>query len=236
MALTYTTIQHGFRKANELSLLEYTLCDMIYFLSTQPKSASPGWCYMSKQVMALELGITKRGVLKLLERLEENGFVDKNADTKFLKTTEKWNQVYGFAGGEQSSPMVNKVRTGGEQSSPTGGEQSSPNNIYTNNNKIKNGDEAPIYESLIGKSFELFSEAGISGVYFLKMKNLYGISDVEVNRLFQAWKKEHEATGTIFKTPEHLKNSFNKFIKNSRRGGKQEPEAVPQRVKGGTLI
>lgn len=235
MALTYTTIQHSFRKANELTLNEYALCDMVYLLSTNPDSKIKGWCYMSKSKMAEELGLGKRTVEMIINRMIESNFIEKDQETAYLKTSSKWNKVY-FSGCAETAHSAQKLRSDSAETAHSDSAETAHYNNKIDNNKIKSGDEAPIYKSLIGKSFELFSEAGISGVYFLKMKNLYGISDVEVNRLFQAWKKEHEATGTIFKTPEHLKNSFNKFIKNSRRGGKQEPEAVPQRVKGGTLI
>lgn len=218
MALTYTTIQHGFRKAHGLSLIQYTLCDMIYFLSNRQKSASPGWCYMSKSVMSEELGVTKRTVLNLINDLIGSGFLEKNEETKFLRTTQKWESVYVLDSGEKISPMVKNLRSVGEKISPVGGEKISPNNIYTNNNTDKEA-EASLFVSLIEKSREIFSEAGLDGVFFQKVKMLHSLSDVEVNNFHDAWKKKNQALGTDFKSKDHLKRSFNRFIAEAKGSG-----------------
>lgn len=233
--LTFTTIQHTFRKEHGLSLIEYTLCDMIYHLSVNPDSSVPGWCYMSREQMGEELGITKRTVIRLLEELQKFGFLEKNDQSKYLRTTSKWRQAYVCTDGEKMSPMVKKCPPIGEKMSPDAGDKMSPNNNIIDNNKIESKDGALIFETLLGKSFEIFSEAGLEGVFFQKMKHLYSISDGEVNSLYRAWKNEKTATNEEFKTKQHLRNSFNLFIKKSRGGGKQVIEA-PKRVSGGSLI
>ena len=184
--------------------------------------------------MAQELGISKRGVLKLLERLLEEGFLVKNEETKFIKTTEKWDSVYVSVGGEQSAPVVNKVHSSGEQSSPDAGEQSAPNNNIIDNTKIKNAEA--VFGSLLEQSFEVFSKAGLKGVFFQKMKQLYGLNDVEVNSYFKAWKKEKSTVEAEFRTEQHLKNSFNLFIKKSKSSGGRTVLDTPVRVSGGRLI
>lgn len=108
---------------------------MIYHLSVNPKSSTPGWCYMSRVNMAEELGLTKSGILALLCRLENSGFIEKNKDTKFLRTTEKWYSHY-LTDGTKSVPLVQKVLDIGTESVPDVGTESVPNNniIDINNN------------------------------------------------------------------------------------------------------
>ena len=133
--LTYTNIQHQFRKANDLTCNEYVLCDMIYFLCTNEKNSSGGWSYAKRETIASDLGLSKQGVLKLIERLVEKGFLVKHPETKFLKTTEKWANAY-------FEPSVNKVYRHGKQSLPEVGKQSLPNNNNLNNN-IDNSNSSP---------------------------------------------------------------------------------------------
>lgn len=128
--LTYTNIQHVFRKINGLSCNEYVLCDMIYFLSTNPQNTAGGWCYSKRETLADDLGLTKQGVLKMIEKLIEKGFIIKHDVTKFLRTTERWNAVYF-----ENEPSVNKVYPTSEKSLPNDGKQSLPiNNNNTNTN------------------------------------------------------------------------------------------------------
>lgn len=240
MGLTYTTIQHGFRKAHGLSLIQYTLCDMIYFLSNRQKSASPGWCYMSKSVMSEELGVTKRTVINLIADLILSGFLEKNEETKFLRTTQKWESVYVIDSGEKISPMVKKLHSIGEKISPVGGEKISPNNNTIDNNKDKEA-EASLFVSLIEDSERIFNEAGVQGVFFQKLKSLYSLSDVEVRFYHSAWIGKHRTLGTEFKNKDHLKRSFNKFISEAKGSGGKTGIPIasskpPERIKGGRLI
>lgn len=94
---------------------------------------------MKRETMADEIGITKRGLLGMIDRLIDAKFLIRNEETKFLKTTEKWFSVY-FTDSEGSSPKVKKVHHKGEESSPTKGEESSPlyNNIIIKDNNINN--------------------------------------------------------------------------------------------------
>lgn len=121
-----------------LSCNEYVLCDMIYFLCTNEKNSSGGWSYAKRETLADDLGLSKQGVLKMIEKLIERGFLIKHPDTKFLRTTEMWSEVYF-----QNGPSVNKVYSAGKQSLPEAGKQSLPNNnnINNNNNTIKENDK-----------------------------------------------------------------------------------------------
>jgi hypothetical protein len=124
--LQYTTIQHAFRKHYGLTLNEYILADMIYHLSHPAKSSIAGWCYMTKERMAEEIGLSKVSVMTLLKKLIEMGFIIKDEDTKFLQTTAKWNAVYDLTIGKETLPiLVKKVYRGGKETLP---------NNYNNNN------------------------------------------------------------------------------------------------------
>lgn len=92
--LTYTTIQHEFRKSHKLNYNEYVLLDMIYFLQTNPSSKVKGWCYSKKKTLAEEIGITRQGLNKLIASLCEKGFLVEDEKTRHLQTTDKWNVVY----------------------------------------------------------------------------------------------------------------------------------------------
>lgn len=94
MSLTFTVIQHDFRKSHGLSCNQYILCDMIYHLSTNPESLVQGWCFMSKKHMAEEIGVSERSIYNMLNTLEEQGLIIKQPVTNHLKTSKKWFRVY----------------------------------------------------------------------------------------------------------------------------------------------
>lgn len=235
MSLTFTTIQHKFRRKHNLSMAEYALCDMVYFLSTKPSSSVPGWCYMSKASMGQEIGCTKQAILNMINRLISGGFLIKNPDTKYLQTSEKWQKVYDFTIGKESLPEVNEVDSSGKESLPDDGKESLPNNNTIDKTIDKEPDQTGFFDPLLKKSEEIFSEAGIEGVFFSKVQILYSLNPIEVKQLFQSWRKEHSTLGTPFKTKQHLRNSFNAWIKKSRGSGGKQSEKVT-RVSGGTMI
>ena len=136
MGLIYTTIQHPFRKKHKLTVIEYVLIDMVYLLSVKPDSDVPGWCYMSKQTMATEIGISRRTVINLINTNEENGFLERHQITKHLRTTKKWQNVY-FTDGAKSAHPVQSNSSNGAGSAQDGSEKVAHNinNIYNNTNK-----------------------------------------------------------------------------------------------------
>ena len=158
MALIYTTIQHPFRKSNDLTINEYTLTDMVYHLSNNSASDVPGWCYMSKVEMAKELDFSKPTVINLTNKMIDKGFIEKHPVTRHLRTTSKWQKVY-FTDGKENLPKVNLVDESGKESLPKSGKESLPNNNNIYNN---------IYNSLI-------SEIKISDVPD-ELKNYYKIA------------------------------------------------------------
>lgn len=88
--VTYTTILHQARQELKITTNEYCIADIIYHLSNNPKSKVQGWCYASRQAIGNFIGITKPSVLSIIERLEKKEIVEKDEETKYLRTTEKW--------------------------------------------------------------------------------------------------------------------------------------------------
>lgn len=141
MSKLFTTIQHSFRVYYKLSLNEYVVCDTIYYLSTRPDSKVLGWCYKTKANMGLDLGLSKQSIINIINSLIEKGFVIKDEETAFLKTTKKWNNVYENDG-KESLPTVKEVGFYGKESLPDVGKESLPNNNSYNNNKEESNTRA----------------------------------------------------------------------------------------------
>jgi len=139
--LIYTTIQHAFRKANELSCNEYVLLDMVYHLSVNPKNKL-GWCYASKETLGNEIGLTRQAIISMINRLCERGLMVRHEETNHLRTTEKWYSVYtcketlqgviAEACKETLHPPVKKLYTPCKE---TLHNNNINNNILNNNNK-----------------------------------------------------------------------------------------------------
>lgn len=146
MSLLYTHIYHNFRKENKLTCNEYVICDMVYHLSVNPDAKVKGWCFMSRETMADEIGISKQSVINLLNKMIEIGFLEKDEVTKFVKTTKKWNVVY-FSNGKESLPSSKEsLPETSKESLPIDGKESLPNSnnsLYSNNsNKNKDINES----------------------------------------------------------------------------------------------
>lgn len=184
--------------------------------------------------MAEELGLGKRTIEMILNRMIDRGFLEKEPELSYLKTTSLWNCVY-FRGSAESAHHAQKVRSDSAETAHLDSAESAHYNNIIDNNKDKGPDKAGIYDPLLKKSFEKFSEAGLEGVFFSKVQKLYSLRPVEVKQLYESWRNEHAALGTTFKTVTHLRNSFNAWIKKSRGSGGKQSEKVT-RVSGGTMI
>lgn len=136
MSLIYTNIQHGFRKENGLTLNEYVICDMVFFLCKDSTSKVPGWCYMTKENMGKEMSLSKQSVMTLSKKMIDFGFLEKQEFTGFLKTTSKWEKVY-FTDGKESSPKDKKDFDSGKESLPHDGKESLLYNNTLDNNSNK---------------------------------------------------------------------------------------------------
>ena len=134
--LTFTTIEEAARKELGISRDEYALCNYVQTWSAHPKNRQPGYCDRTRQQMADFVGITERGLLKMLDRLESLGLIERYSTTKFLhRITQHWFDTVELAKsrrkGEQSSPFiepekVNKVHPETGTKFTLEGEQSSP--------------------------------------------------------------------------------------------------------------
>lgn len=117
--LKFTTILHIPRKANNMSVNEYILCDMIHHLS------NGRWCNMSKENMSEEIWLWTRVIYNMLEKLIKEGWIEKN-DYKKLKTTDKWlNEMVYAESAEEKPKTLQKVQKNSAESA---------DNIYNDNN------------------------------------------------------------------------------------------------------
>jgi len=142
--ITYTTILHQAREKLGITTNEYCVADIVYHLSNNPKSKIQGWCFASKQSIGKFIGITKASVLSIITRLEIKGIIEKDKETKYLRTTEKWFNIVVLTKlryiGKETMPSVKKLYHNGKETIPTAvkkmtdsGKETIPN-IYIDNN------------------------------------------------------------------------------------------------------
>lgn len=86
----YTTVIHEIRLEKGLSCLEYCAVDTIDKLSNNSKHE---WCCVPKDVFAEFLGITRKGLYKLVMRMIEIGYVEKN-EKGHVRTTPLWKEQF----------------------------------------------------------------------------------------------------------------------------------------------
>ena len=150
----YTLIFFELKRELDLSFLECAVCDVVYHLSNNPNTR---WCFASKNTLAGLFDITKRSLLRILDRLEERELIERHPETRHLRTTQKWYDsaiVYReYMGGDKKSPMVTNSPKGGDIKSPHAGDKKSPNNNNIDkdidNNKTEDDFSiAPVKESI----------------------------------------------------------------------------------------
>lgn len=154
MAIKYTNIQHDFRKMHDISLLEYVICDMVWMYSNFSRSKVKDWCTETRQDLADEIGITKKTLITLVERMIEKGFLEKADSTKSLRTTNKWETVYTIrTNGVKITPEIITPKVNGlHQNNGQDGVKTSPdtiisNNTHSNNNIADAGNSVPYDEN-----------------------------------------------------------------------------------------
>lgn len=147
--ITYTTILHQAREELGITTNEYCIADIIYHLSNNPKSKIQGWCYASRQTIGSFIGITKSSVLSIIEKLEKKRIIEKDGETKYLRTTEKWFNTVVIVRikqlGKETIPVVKKPtevvkKTTEAVKKPTASGIETIPNIYKDNNIYKNKD------------------------------------------------------------------------------------------------
>ncbi len=113
--LTFTTIEESARHFLSISRDEYAACNYIQTWASHPSNNTPGFCNRTRGQMALFIGISERGMQKMLTRLEGMDLIKRASQKQFVyRITEKWFDVVVQAKeqrtGEQSSRQgVNKV-------------------------------------------------------------------------------------------------------------------------------
>lgn len=185
MSLKFTHVYHAFRKENKLTLNEYVICDMVYHLSVNPDAKVKGWCFMSRDTMADEIGVSKQSVINLLNKMIDHGFLEKDEVTRFVKTTKKWNEVY-FSNGKESLPSdIESLPKLGKESLPKDGKESLPNsNNSLYSNKVNNID--------IPKTFKNWSLEDF--IKSIKDENKTSLSKDQLLKFYDYW-REKDAKG-----------------------------------------
>ena len=141
--VTYTTILHQAREDLSLTTNEYCVADIIYHLSNNPKSKVQGWCFASKQTIGGFIGITKQSALTIIEKLITKEIIERDEETKYLKTTKKWYEIVILGQlkiiGKESIPVVKKTAEVVKKTATVGSKLDSLyySNSY-NNNILKN--------------------------------------------------------------------------------------------------
>lgn len=85
-----TTIVEQTRLAFGLTRDEYALCAYIQFRIADPRNTKPGWCTDSKEEIAEFIGITRPGLYKMVDRLEQADLLETFGRCSAIRVTERW--------------------------------------------------------------------------------------------------------------------------------------------------
>jgi CRP-like cAMP-binding protein len=88
----YTLILHHARKQLDITIHEYCLADTVHKLSSN-RSTVPGWCYASKDHLASTLGLTRRSIHNIINKLKARDILEVQEGTGYLRTTEVWREA-----------------------------------------------------------------------------------------------------------------------------------------------
>jgi len=124
-----TTIDENARASLGISRDEFALCDYVQFRSADPRSKARGYCTDSREEEAEFIGITVRGLIKMIGKMERIGLLERSKKGA-LSVTATWiDAVNGVKKQENSGAEIreqdaqstskdaNKVHSEGEQSS-----------------------------------------------------------------------------------------------------------------------
>lgn len=124
---TYATLFTHVRVKLDISPAEYWLLEMVYHLSHKT-----GYCYKTASSIGYDLGLTKRGVNFMIQRLCEKGLMERLTNNAIRVTGQYYSiQVLGgkklptMPESGKKLPKVGKKLTGWEKSPPN-------NNSYNN--------------------------------------------------------------------------------------------------------
>jgi len=119
MKKKFTSISETARLVLQITRDEYALCQYIQYRSADPRQKERGRCCDKKEDIAAFIGITRRGLHKMICRLESEFLVFVGSNGGSLSVTAKWIDTENEQRErEQSSDSIeNKVHTTWEQSS-----------------------------------------------------------------------------------------------------------------------
>ena len=126
--LKTTVILHEKRERLSLSLNEYVLLDTIHRFSEFRHSKTPGWCNAKKETLGEMIGLSKRSIISLINKLFERELILKDDGGKLLKTTKKWVVESDENNDDDDDEKEDENEETGEESSPDASEESSPEN------------------------------------------------------------------------------------------------------------
>jgi hypothetical protein len=126
-----TTIHEDVRRMLGISRDVYAFCGYVHYRCADSRQKRSGWCCDNKQDVADFVGVTRRGLFKMAERVQEIGLIEISGSGDY-RTTPKW--IDAESKREQSSQ--NKEADTGNKV-PKKREQSSQKNSE-NGNKVPN--------------------------------------------------------------------------------------------------
>jgi hypothetical protein len=171
MKITYTTIIHHLREQLKITSNEYIVADTIHKTSN---TKDYPYCKIGREKIAKCAGISRRAVIKIINKLENKGLIERN-EKDHLRTTELWAKTVDYDSElssqlkEQSAQMtMSEVHTKNELSSH-------------NNNKISiNDNNKDIYTV-----FDYWNTKGI-----IKHKSMDKKTEGAINSKLKDYSKE----------------------------------------------
>lgn len=88
--LSLTVIEEAVRAMFNVSRDEYALCHYIQWFAASPTSKVPGYCDKTQDEMAKFVGITDRGIRKMILRLVADDLIEPSASGRFYRVTSLW--------------------------------------------------------------------------------------------------------------------------------------------------
>lgn len=139
----YATLLYHVIKELDVSIAEYFYLDMVHKLSYDK------WCYKSLDNCANDMNISKRGLIKMRDRLIDRGLLKKNL-RGHLKVTEKYTEVAVNKVHQTPNMAVNKVPKSVNKVHRSGEQSATKNNNRIKENKENDfrGKESPAKERL----------------------------------------------------------------------------------------
>jgi biotin operon repressor len=106
----FTIVKHAARIKNDLSYLDYCLADTIYHLANNKSNKMGGWCYKSKENLAVQLGVSRSTIQTSITKLVVVGFIIRNK-CGHLRNTKKWESevIHSKAARQSVKKSVSKL-------------------------------------------------------------------------------------------------------------------------------